>query len=221
MYYYKVQKNLVYKYEVNLDLIKLHKLKNEIMDNCSIITHKEYETYNPPEDSINRRNYKKLKIGIEVDNNGVREKYLVKYDEYEFSPLVHYIVDLILGETHSIEKIEKFKENVVDFDYSIKRVAKEQELIINNLDKVEDTDTKLRILASKRKELLYYINHKEINKNRISADKYKKDVLSCIKLNEIDVISVSDILRVTNFIEELNSSTITISLEKQLIRSKK
>lgn len=215
MYYYKVVGNLVYKYEVKLDLLRLHRVKNEVKDNCSIITHKKYETTTLPESRPTIVNYKKEKVGM---NNDDIYKYLVEYDEIEYSPLVFYIVELMLGHTDSIEKIEKFKEEVEDFDMIIKNIVKEQQVIINNLDKIEDFDVKMNLLVDKRKQLLEYKQKRELNKHRISANKYRKEVLRCITLNEVELIPLKTLLDANDFLKDCKDTTMHSSLEKKLVR---
>ena len=41
MYYFKIKNNNIYKYNLSFDSEKLKKIRDEIIDNCSMITHEE------------------------------------------------------------------------------------------------------------------------------------------------------------------------------------
>ena len=44
MHYFKTDTYYIKKYEVTFDKEKIRKLRKNIIDNCSIITHKEFES---------------------------------------------------------------------------------------------------------------------------------------------------------------------------------
>ena len=44
MYFFDLDETIIVKYEVKLNIDKLKKLKKEIINNCSMIEHKSYET---------------------------------------------------------------------------------------------------------------------------------------------------------------------------------
>ena len=88
MYYYKKENEEIVKYQIILDEDTLKKLRSEIIEKCSVITHHCFKTTNPVEKSINHRNYRKTKIGIKTYDNPPdtynyhpdEDEYLVEYD---------------------------------------------------------------------------------------------------------------------------------------------
>lgn len=230
MYYYKVKNNLVYKYNIVLDIKQLHDLKNEIIDKCSFISHKCFKTTNPVEKCVNYRNYKKTKIGVKTYDNPPdtynhhpdEDEYLVEYDYYDFPMLVHYIVDLLSGNTSAIEKIINYKEDVNGFNLEEKRVLEEQDKLIKELstETSEDISKKLELIANNHKRIMAYKKERELNKNQVPASSYIKKVLSCINMKEVGIMPLASILESQKFLKDSKETTTESDLYKKLTLTK-
>ena len=66
MNYFRKEDHFIVKYQVMIDEEKLKKLRWEIIDKCSLITHKCYKTTHRPNefDYAHIRNYKEKLVGV-------------------------------------------------------------------------------------------------------------------------------------------------------------
>lgn len=217
MYYYRIKENNVIKYEVELHIETLKKLKNEIINKCSYITHKKYTTTKLPNkwDYEHIRNYNETKIG-EKDSNDFYSsfeiEYLVEYDYYEHPKLVSLINALLKGKVSVIDEIKETKEEKIDKE---KILLEEQRKIIEDLNKLDNDkiNHQISLLTENQKKLSNCYEEKELNKNQVSANEYIYKTLSCIKFKEITSISLEKILEVQEF---FNSVSINKELNKTL-----
>ena len=230
MYYYKVKDNYVNKYSIVLNIEKLQELKNEIIDNCSVITHHCFKTTRPEENCINYRNYKKTKIGVKTYNNPPdtynykpdEVEYLVECDFYEFPKLVYHIIDLLSGNTSVIEKIINYKDEVNDLDFEEKKILEEQDKLIKQLaeETSEDISKHLELIANNHKKIMSCKKNRELNKNQVPASSYIKQVLSCINMKEVGMKPLKSVLEVKQFLEDSKKTTTESDLYKKLTLTK-
>lgn len=214
MYYYKEENEYIIKYDVKLDEKKLKELKLEIIEKCSYIIHKHYNTTKTPNyfDFEHIRNYKeKFLRWIEYNDfySSDEEEYEVEYDYYEHDDLVKYIDLLLHGDTSSIDLIMNLNDKKYNKEKSI---LKKQRKIINKLYNDNDNDIKSELdeLISIQKELEEYKKEQELNKNQISSLDYKDKVIECITLNEIARL----------LIEDVNKYQIFFDIDKDNVKSK-
>ena len=222
MYYYKKEGKNIVKYEVLIDKEKLTKLRYEIIEMCSYIKHirdRVTDRMRPNKfDYEHIRNYAEEYIGrIEYNDfySMPEDEYLVEYDYYIHSPLIQLIDDLLNGNTNSIEKIKKYKEEIKDEE---KYILEEQQEIIKKLNSMIETnkEKQIRLLNENQEKLLEYYKEKELNKNQVSSNKYKNKVLGCISLKEKETISCKIVLEVMNFFIDSNDKIIDNELNKVL-----
>ena len=85
MIYFKKNDELIEKYQIIFNKEKVEKLKSEIINNCSFITHEEYESdYSPRFTDEIIRNFKCSLTGKKKDYfEETRDIYLYSYDEYK------------------------------------------------------------------------------------------------------------------------------------------
>lgn len=222
MYYYKKKGKDIIKYQITLDEELLKKLRFEIIEKCSHIIHinnRVTDSMKPFEwDFEHIRNYKEKLIGrIEYNDfySMPEDEYLVDYDYYEHPSLVTYIDDLLKGDTSSIEKIQKMIDETVDKE---KILLEEQQAIIKSLNDINEKDKSkpIKLLNENQEKLLEYYKEKKLNKNQIPASKYKKKVLNCISMEEIEIIPYKAVLEVIKFLCEGNNKTMENDLNKVL-----
>lgn len=193
-------KDKILKYEVGIDKESLSKLKYEIIDKCSIITHKDYQdTYLPKmygiDDYLKYRNYSEVKIGVREYNDFYsmpEDLYRIKYDEYHFPYLVELLDKLLEDDIDVLNEIYNVnsKKEIKSIDEKINR----QKDLIESIDDFE-TNKKINELE-KLKEL---IEQKELNKNQVNVLKYYNKVKKLISFNLIDSITYEEVKRVSNF----------------------
>ena len=130
MEYYSKCDDKIRKLDVKFDIEKLEKLKQEIIKNCSLITHFEYDATIFPE-SNKIRNVCNLSfelIGNRDEPNFYspdRNVYHFSFDEYRFPYLVRLINELQSGNSDALYDIinpnykmeEKILENQVPIGY--------------------------------------------------------------------------------------------------------
>ena len=217
MYYYKLNNDFVIKYEVKLDEEKLKLLRLEIIERCSHIIYKHYYTTDTSIslDYLRVRNYKeRFHRTIEYNDfySSDEDEYEVEYDYYEFDELVNYIDLLLLyGDVSSIDLIINLKDKTIDKEEIL---LEKQSKIINKLNYIDNNDIKneLKKLNYIQKELEKYKEEQELNEKQVSGVVYKEKVLSCIKFNEIDRLSIETINKVNDFIE-VNSRNLIKTLK--------
>jgi len=193
-------KDKILKYEVIVDKELLSKLKYEIIEKCSLITHKDYQdTYLPKmygiDDYLKYRNYSEVKIGVREYNDFYsmpEDLYRIKYDEYHFPYLVELLDKLLKDDIDVLKEIYNVnkKKEIMFIDEKINR----QKDLIECIDDSE-FDKKISELE-KLKEL---IEQKELNKNQVNVLKYYNKVKKLISFNLIDSISYEEVKRVSNF----------------------
>lgn len=203
MYYYKTDDEYVIKYDVKINDEMLKRLRLEIIENCSHIIHKCYNTTKTPGyfDFEHIRNYKeKFLRWIEYNDfySSPEEEYEVEYDYYEHDELVNYIDLLLSGDTSSIDLIINLKDKKIDKEDNL--LLRQSEIInkLNNLDN-KDIKNELKKLNDIQNELENYKKEKKLNKKQISSINYKENVLDCISLIELGRLKIEDINKVYMF----------------------
>lgn len=203
MYYIEEIDNEVIKYEVKLDTEQLKYLRKEIVDNLSVIKHKDYETDGVPFSSFftdnDVRNYEATRTGkykeyFEED----RPIYRLKYDIYQHPKLANYIDMILEGNIKGLIKLlahkdsylkeeEKYRETLDDLNIEF-----EQELIKSsrNIDNINKLSRKIKKLRNKEYKA---------RKNRKIEMSYYNEVMNCLTLTEVDRIDKDTIRKVEKF----------------------
>lgn len=223
MYYYKKKGKDIVKYEIEIDIEKLNKLRFEIINNCSHIEHIKNSVTDRMKPDIfdyeHIRNYSEKYIGVIEYNDFYsmpEDAYEVEYDYYNHPQLVKYIDTLLKGDTNSIEQIKKVKDENLDKEQEL---LNEQQNIINELNDINNLDKskQIRLLNKNQEKLLEYYKEQELNKNQVPSSKYKNKVLSCITLKEVEIIPYKTVLQVMRFLTCCSDKKMDINLNKVLI----
>lgn len=223
MYFYDLEGVNVVKYEVNLDINKLNQIKREIINNCSIIEHKSYETTNPiiKFESPYMKNYKSEKTN-KKDFKTKKQIYIVSYDLYNYPYLVKLINELLLGNTSVIDEIKNYKEN---FSIEEPSINKEYNRLLSLLEKEDikivgaqesEEEKQKRIHNLKKLEILLtnYQQEKVLYSKNNNIEEYKLKVLECIKLKKINSISLEVFLDMQNFFNDSTPQNLHNTLKK-------
>lgn len=191
MFYFKVDNEVALKYQVNYNGKEIEKLREDIIHNCSIIIHREYYNHYPPHftDKSLVFNYKSMFAFEKEYFEETKDIYLYTFDEYK-PPYLIKLVDRLLKEDVSvIDEILNYKgEDKVSFDEEINLVNKEY----LNADNIFERQQRI-------KELENLLNQKNLNKNQQGTYIYYQKLLSLIKFELIDTLSLDYIQRVEDF----------------------
>lgn len=200
MIYFDKQEDKIEKYLVEFDQEELQKLKIEIINNCSEITHREYDGTVEPNyyDYLKIRNFKRRKIGTKEHNDSLyypnKTLYHFSFDEYEYPYLVTLIEKILAGKTEAI--LEIFIPNTTKEKESLKTRIYKLTKEVDNLSASEliKNYSKLDKLQKLTKKL-------EINKNQKSVLEYYQKVQTLLTFKLIDSIELSSISRIEDFFE--------------------
>lgn len=220
MFYYIIKDNKIIKYEIKLNIVELEKLRFEIINNCSLITHKHYKTTRCPYqfDYEHVRNYHEKFIGVIEYNDfysSPEDEYLVDYDYYEHPELVSLIDALLKSDASAIEKIKNTKDIIVDIENPL---LQKQQRIIEKLHQSanKDISKQLDLLNENQKKIIECKKQKELNKSQVSVQNYIEKVLNCIKYKEVATMDLEIVSKVQNFLYDITSKSINDELNKVL-----
>ena len=209
MYYYKVRNNVIEKFEVKFDIIKVEELRKRIINDCSEIEHKEYKSdYDPTFNFELIRNFKRedTKEKKEYDVE-VRRIYKYSFDLLKPPYLVELMDGLLENHSYVIEKIIKYKPSKnLSINDQIKIVSKE-------LDKIDNENVKEK--KEKLEELEKLLKSKKININQKDEMSYYKEFLELLKIELVDAISIEELDRLSSFLDT------EFMIEKGIITEKK
>ena len=194
MYYFLKNEEIVEKYLISFNKEKMEQLKEEIIDECSFIEHKEISSdYFPVSSDIKLiRNFKKIKDGIKEYFEETRDVYLYSFDQYEPPYLVKLIDRLLNNDEKCISKI-------LNYDICTKKSIDDKIKLANQeLMKIDAEDIYQKKI--KLKELENLVKSKELNKNQQSIEPYYKRLIRLIKFDLVDSMSIDDLNRVIFFL---------------------
>lgn len=204
MFIFVKTKDEILKYEVVFDKDVLSKLKYEIIDKCSLITHFDYKDTNLPkmygiDDYLKYRNYSEIKVGIREYNDFYstpEDLYRIIYDKYTFPYLIELINKLLDNDINVLKEIYNinYKKEILSIDEKIER----QKKLIEDLDNSK-VDKKIEELE----KLKVLIKQKDLNKNQVNVNKYYSKVKGIISFYLVDRISYREVKRVCNFYDQI------------------
>lgn len=216
MVYLKRNNDVAEKYKVDFDKERIEKLKNEIVNKCSFIEHKEYESDSYISIDVNTvKNFMCNLIGKKEYFEEVRDVYFYQYDEYNPPYLVELINRLLKDDSSAIEEILNYDiSHELSIDDKIALVNKE-------FIKIDSKDITKR--KEKLKEIERLLKVQELNKDQQNIEFYYDQLIGLINFDLIDSISISKISRVESFLEiKLNDKLIASdSLDKVYVKSLK
>lgn len=193
MKYYNLKDDVIEKYNVTFDTKKIEKIKNEIINNCSGIVHKEYKSDYSPSFSNNDiiRNYEERRTGDTKEYfEETRFIYEYSYDRYEPPYLVNLLNELLSG-NNVLEDILTYKVlNRLPIDIKIEKKEKE----IKNID---DKNTKIKI--EKLNEYEKLLKLKKLNENQKPLSLYYDKLISLFKFELEDTLKIKEVKRVQQF----------------------
>ena len=205
MLYFRKNDDVIEKYQIDFDKEKIKKLKQEIINNCSLIKHIEYESdYTPILSNEIVKNFTYTRTRKEREYfEETRDIYHYSYDRYEPPYLVELINQLLNDNSKVIDQILNYEiSSESTIDDSIELAYKEfKEIDPENVTKK----------AEKLKELEDLLKAKNYNINQQNIDLYYKELIELIKFNLIDSLPINELNKIESFLEINLSSEVEIS----------
>lgn len=215
MFYYEESDNVLEKYQVFFDREEIEKLKLEIIDKCSFIIHKEYESDYSPIISKNDiiKNFRSTNTGKQKEYfEETRDICAYSYDEYIPPYLVNLIDELLNGNSDAISKIINYGNSIYT-----STIDEKLSLLNQEFNDINSEDITKRI--SKLKEIEELLKSKELNKNQQNIGPYCCKLLKLLSFKLIDSVSLSDINKMETFFDTKlynKEKNYTKSLKKEL-----
>lgn len=203
MYYIEETDNEVIKYEVTINSERLLALKEEIIENCSEISHhcyeSDYELTHYYLQNHDIRDYHFTETGKKKDYfEETRDIYKIEYDEYDHPLIVDYIDILINGDTSVIPSLKNYSS----FSHPLGKARESENAVKSTLIyylnkpleeiEIESLTQSIHTLSCLKEDIIKNINQK-------SVSVYYDDVMKCITLIEVDRINKDAIKRVEEF----------------------
>lgn len=207
MLYFRKNDDVIEKYQVIFDKEKIKKLKQEIINNCSFITHIEYESdYAPILSNEIVRNFTYTPTGKEREYfEETRDIYHYSYDRYEPPYLVALINQLLLLNDNS-----KVIDQILNYEIASKSTIDDKiELAYKEFKEIDPENATKK--AEKLKELENLLKAKKLNINQQNIDLYYNQLIELIKFNLIDSLPINELNRIESFLEINLSSEVEIS----------
>ena len=207
MLYFRKNDDVIEKYQVNFDKEKIKKLKQEIINNCSFITHIECESdYTPILSNEIVRNFTYTPTGKEREYfEETRDIYHYSYDRYEPPYLVALINQLLLLNDNS-----KVIDQILNYEIASKSTIDDKiELAYKEFKEIDPENVTKK--AEKLKELENLLKAKKLNINQQNIDLYYNQLIELIKFNLIDSLPINELNKIESFLEINLSSEVEIS----------
>ena len=207
MLYFRKNDDVIEKYQVNFDKEKIKKLKQEIINNCSFITHIECESdYTPILSNEIVRNFTYTPTGKEREYfEETRDIYHYSYDRYEPPYLVALINQLLLLNDNS-----KVIDQILNYEIASKSTIDDKiELAYKEFKEIDPENATKK--AEKLKELENLLKAKKLNINQQNIDLYYNQLIELIKFNLIDSLPINELNKIESFLEINLSSEVEIS----------
>ncbi len=204
MIYFKKNDKEIKKYEVSFDRKKVEKLKKEIIDKCSLIEHKEYESDYAPYDYTYIKNFAEpVAVGEMEYDTEIRTVYLYSYDLIIPPQLVKLIDRLLNGSESALDDIKNYDTSIKDeLGEQIKKKSEE-------FDNIPNENIKERL--AKLEEINELLKKQKLNINCQPIEPYYNRLLALITEELVDSIPLQDVERVESFL----NVDLTKDIEKE------
>lgn len=198
MYYiYTQNKDTINKFKVSFDEKDLIKLMNEIIDNCSHISHQivvwgqGYFGLDGPDERF-VRNLEFDVIDRKYDRDGDEQCTIrYEYDEYTPPKLVDIIYKIWRGECNPVDLLKSYDpKKELTLQSQLNKLLKEIGKCGND---TEELNRKLDLIEKLRKD-------QELNKNQVSTEEYYKRLVFLVNVELVATYDISTIKEVLSFL---------------------
>lgn len=194
MYYFYNNGKTIFKQEITFYKDDVNKLRKEVINKCSFITHKEYDSdYEPNIDERYIRNFTRKFVGYKEYFEEYRRIYHYSFDQLNIPYLVSLIDRLLKNDSTVIYEIDHYDyTSEYNIDNEIKQKQLECELCNN-----KNYSKKIELL----KELERLMKTKKLNRNQLSTKDYYYNLLSYIQRKNICELDKKVLDKVSSFID--------------------
>lgn len=208
----KTKEKQLEKYLVSYDKEELEKLRLEIINNCSEITHRDYFGNSGPYhyDKLKYRNYSEEKVEEKKHNNieiYTENIYHYSYDQYEFPYLVTIIDNILRNEINALKEL--FYPDVkkeVSFNDKVEIYRKE-------LDETSYANPKEKI--EKINWFKEFLKNGEKNRDQKSVWEYYSKVKELLTFTLVDTMTLDNLYNFETFFGVELSKNIKKKIYKQ------
>lgn len=180
----KIEDNV---YNINKDIEQLKKLRSEIIEDCSEITHVNYDNicfipgrYN---ESSEYRNIEVEEIEIENKLPG-EERYNIEADYYKYPYLVKIIDRLLRGTIRKEDFKFLYDPNNLKELFTIEKQLSNVEEIYDDIMNLDEDNTNIKdILLDK---IMILLQKEELNENQVDPLTYYELVRDCITFEKTE-----------------------------------
>ncbi len=183
---YKYENGVLIEYTVKIDSKKLKKIREEIIENCSIIEHCKgvFADFLPHSDNqIIIKNMKMGELHHIQENMGWPDTnyYEYTYDKYYFPNIIKIIDDILSGNEDQIESL--FSEEDLKYDINNYRDISPLNDINNLLAEYVETHDESKLSSAQIK--LSMFKHRNINKQKRSIKDYYLELQKCFEFQKV------------------------------------
>ena len=195
MYYFYKNNDFIYKKSISFDNDKIDKIRNGLINNCSVIIHREYDSdYAPTLDNSLVRNYNEAFVGYKEYFEENRRVIHYSYDLLIPPKLVNLIDRLLSGDVTALHEIHY--NYYFGFEKTIDDMIESKNNELRKTQNKNATNT-IKILN----ELRELMKCKELNKNQISTYDYYYQLLNCINEKTVSKLDKKTFDKVNNFFD--------------------
>lgn len=220
MYFFVEKEKKVEKYQVSYDEELIKKLRKEIINNCSLIEHCEYDSTcepcllygNSQADDCCIKNYSEYFSHVRESRDSLQypdqDIYHYSYDKYIYPQLVLYIDEFLGGNVQIIGTAPKISNVGVKLKKRIDKLSKE-------LDSIDNLEIKQK--QEKLEELKKVVEQAKLNENQKSTAEYLEKFNELVRIELVDTLQKEEIDRVNAFYERKPKYTRTLKKKKESI----
>lgn len=189
MYYYKQNGENLEKWLISFDEEKLAKLREEVLEKCSYISHEEKDIdYTGPGLEIYREGCVR---NVKTRENDQYSKHY-SFDLYHPKLLVDIIDALLKGDPSAIDELDNPRPTEAKWDF-----AEDIADTSRTVDSIPNLETKRKIMALQILEET--VQAAKLNENQVSALEYYPLVQNLLRRKLVATIKIEDVLRITDF----------------------
>lgn len=202
MNYYRNEGNNIFKFIVSYDENKIKQLREEIIENCGTVNHKEYITIYLPylKENERIRNLKKTFVETKPNHDlyaGDDDVYKIEYDEVVFPRIIELIDFFLNGHIDALKSIENFaylnnqpeEELIKEEQAVVSAISLKKEALPDKIEELKVIEARLKSLQDK---------HADLKKSQ-KLKTYYEQILEDVSLTLVDRMTIDEFNKYVNF----------------------
>lgn len=198
---YKYEGEFLLSFDVDINYNKLKKVREDIIENCSVIKKCEgvfSDEYFYKKNKQNRKNFFKKELDHVEKNHWCPDIYYYKYeyDEYCLPEIINVIDDILNGNEERINDL--FSTEDIKFDINDYRDNKALSDVINLINDYKITNNEISI--NRAKYILRNFNHIKLEDKQKSVKDYYPELIKCFSFTKKSSISNLEFEKLKSFL---------------------